>query len=455
MTPTRILSEMRSLQWAITLPSLRAMLAVVDGEELNVEDYRFFHSVDKEDRESIRAASMFGRPVDNTSYTSIDGNVGYLDIDGPITPRATFFSRVSGMVSLDVLTKEFKKLEANPRVDTIVLLMDTPGGAVTGTSDFAALVKASSKKTVAFTWMAASAGYWIASAADVVISPPTGVNGSMGTILSITDYTEQQKKRGIRTIDIVSSQSPNKRPDPDTDEGLAVIQQMVDDTAQVFIETVADNRGMSAKDVIRKFGGGAMFVAARAKEAGMIDEISDAETLAKSLRKSSAIVPGISTSAKADITPMEVSMPGEDKKPTTAEELKESAAVKALTDKAAADERERLRSIEALATKFDGAHPAVKAAALKAINDHKFDAGATTETVSAHIVDAVSRAQVNAVDEVGHGRREAATVAAAASNAQEATGFEQGDTEASAARVSGLCAARKARLEKLNATGLE
>jgi len=449
MTPLRILEEIRRNQWAILLPSLRAMLAVLEGEEIKADEYRYFHSVDAEQKEFMRASSLFGRAVNNTEYTSIDQNVGYLNVDGPIVPRATAFSRVSGMVSLDVLSKEFKALEENPSIDSIVHLMDTPGGAVTGTSDYVSLVRASHKKTYAFTWMAASSGYWIASANDIIVSPPTGINGSIGIILSLTDYSERDSKRGIRTIDIVSSQSPNKKPNLDDPEERVALQQMVDDTATVFVEAVAENRDVSPEDVLKKFGGGAMFVAKRAMEVGMIDLISDANTFAKNLTNKSSMS-SFSPSAKADITPKatEDSMPNENEKSVPAAELKNAAEVKALTDKAAADERTRLQSIEALGTKFDGAHPAVKAAALKAINDHKFDDGATAETVSIHVVEAVSKAQINAVDATGQTRREAADIAATVDASRNDASGEQDKIAASEQRVNGLLEARKARLEK-------
>jgi len=213
----RIIEEFQRHRWAMTRESLETVRDFLYGEhELGPSDYELFHSLSNDAR--LEMADSFGSPVADSSYTSIKGDTGFLRVFGPIIPRATMFSDMSGMVSIDRLTSEFKALEANPKIENIVALFDSPGGSVIGVSDFASTVRASNKNTFAFTWSAASAAYWIASAFGTIVAPDTGMDGSIGTVAIIVDTRKQDEKRGIEYVEIVSAQSPNKRPDVRTDE---------------------------------------------------------------------------------------------------------------------------------------------------------------------------------------------------------------------------------------------
>lgn len=73
-----------------------------------------------------------------------------------------------------------------------------------------------------------------------------------------------EKNDESKTIEIVSSQSPNKRPNVETEEGKAKIQAHVDALAEVFINKIALNGDISPKDIIQNFGGGDVFVGQKA-----------------------------------------------------------------------------------------------------------------------------------------------------------------------------------------------
>lgn len=440
----KLYEEAQRHQWAITPEALRAMLVILETDEISSEDYTLFHNVDAQQKEIFKAAEIFGTPVKDTVYTSVDGNVGYLNIDGPIIPRATWFSRVSGLVSLDVLTNEFKALEKNPRIDKIALLFDSPGGVVTGVSDFSQLVKNSQKETISFVWFAASAAYWIASATGSRVSSDAGMVGSIGTVLSITDYSAYDEKRGIRNIEIVSSQSPNKRPDATTTEGRAVYQQLANELADVFINTVARNLNVSYEAVIEKFGGGAVFVAPRALDAGMIDKIDDAESFAKSIKNGNIMFSNV-TSANAELTAEERNM-GENSTTTlTAEELRQQypSAVKEIETSAAVKERDRIQSIESINSKFRTSMPSVKAAVEKTVNQYKFDASKSVADVSQLVLDAVAGAQEQAIEEHASSRRVAEAIANHAMADEVGDNNSRDNVERSRQRVAGLVEARR------------
>jgi len=224
----------------------------------------------------------------------------------------------------------------------------------------------------------------------------------------------------------------------------------VDELSDVFIATVARNRGVTEQHVLDSFGGGAMLVAARALSVGMIDEIQDLDSFLSRFESSDKQqpLPGFQLSARAE-QQQEVTMAGQDQVVTmTVEQLRneQPAAVAEIVAAAKTEERERLKAIEGLAAKFDNSLPSIKEAAIKHINKSKFDANATPESIALGLIDVTASAKVEAVESFAKPRREAAEAASGISLANKPIDDEKGKAESSAARVSGLSAA----LKKLN-----
>jgi len=215
--------------------------------------------------------ARLGRPLQNTRKVTLRGDVAVVPVAGPIFRYANLMTELSGATSLDMLAKDFTTALDDPNVSAIVLDINSPGGQVTGVADFAAMVRGASKPVVAFVDMAASAGYWIAAAASEVVVSKNGMAGNVGAVLTL-DLRKDPSK-----AEIVSSQSPNKRPDASTDAGRAQMQSMVDAHAQVFIDDVAGFRGLSADAVVSDWGGGAVLIGATAVAKGMADRVGTLE----------------------------------------------------------------------------------------------------------------------------------------------------------------------------------
>lgn len=124
-----------------------------------------------------------------------------------------------------------------------------------------------------------SGAYWIASACDKILAADTAILGSIG-VVSIFEKDDEDK-----TIEIVSSQSPNKRPDINTEEGKAKIQARVDELAEVFIAKVARNRGISEDDVVNNFGAGDVSVGQYAVRNGLADGLASFEGIIADFNK--------------------------------------------------------------------------------------------------------------------------------------------------------------------------
>lgn len=199
-----------------------------------------------------------------------------LPIRGIILPYTGAWASLWGGTCLDQLTDDFCKARDNPDVQTIVLAIDSPGGMITGVHAFSQLVFATRniKPIMAVvSGLAASAAYWIAAAASQVWVDPTASVGSIGVMATYQDTAERDKKSGIQTLEIISSQSPYKRLDMTTESGRGQLQQHVDALAEVFVAAVAQYRSVPIDTVLSDFGQGGLVVGKAAVAQGLADQV--------------------------------------------------------------------------------------------------------------------------------------------------------------------------------------
>jgi ClpP class serine protease len=216
----------------------------------------------------------------------IDG-VAILPITGPIFPRANMMTEMSGATSITMLQNDYRTALTNPDIGAILMLMDTPGGAVSGINAFADAVANGSKKKFTSAYVsgtAASAGYWIASSANEIIMDRTSMVGSIGVVAAVPVQV-QPDGNGEVWLDIVSTNAPNKRPDAMSEEGRAEIVSTLDAIEKQFVADVAKGRKTTVAKVLSDFGAGGVKVGADAVAAGMADKVQSYEVTLNGLRK--------------------------------------------------------------------------------------------------------------------------------------------------------------------------
>lgn len=314
-----------------------------------------------------------GEKHDEARGARVTDGVAIVSVHGPMFRYANLFTRMSGATSTEVLANEIGALLDDPAVRAIVLDVDSPGGTVNGTSEIAELVfRAREEKPVyAFvSGLGASAAYYIASAASQVYVANSAIVGSIGTVLSVTDFTEADERRGIRTMEFVSAQSPKKRMDPfssddtEADEARAELQNLVNSLADVFVTDVARFRGVPVDTVLSDFGQGGVFIGAQCVDAGMADGVTTLEDLKATLVENRGRLghPGFRLAAELPQPPksnpeVEESMsapekdPAAEKQPEVTEaylEQNHADLVQQLRDQGAAAERERISAIHSL-----------------------------------------------------------------------------------------------------------
>lgn len=242
----------------------------------------------RESRKTPEAiAREMGKDMKDTNAVSIRDGVAVIKVSGPLFRYANLMTRICGATSYELLAQDFNKAVQNPQIKGILLDIDSPGGEVNGCSELSDMIYQArgTKPIVAYASGACCSGaYWIASACDKILAADTAILGSIG-VVSIFEKDDEDK-----TIEIVSSQSPNKCPDINTEEGKAKIQARVDELAEVFIAKVARNRGITAVDVVKNFGAGDVSVGQHAVRQGLSDGLSSFEAIITNLSKEKTLM---------------------------------------------------------------------------------------------------------------------------------------------------------------------
>ncbi len=255
--------------WAILPEKLDAMRAVVASRSAGFQ-------IDAETAEIMAAANR------SRQSAQVQRNIAVLPVVGVLSQRMSLMTAMSGGTSTERLGREFDALVADGSVDAIVLDVDSPGGNYSGTPELASKILAArgSKPIVAVAnSQAASAAYWIASAADELVVTPSGDVGSIGVIALHADESGLNEKLGISYEYITYGRHKAEgNPDNPLDtEAREHIQQQVDVAGKQFDTAVATQRGTTAKIVHDTFGQGRTFAAKEAVAKGMADRIGTLE----------------------------------------------------------------------------------------------------------------------------------------------------------------------------------
>lgn len=268
--------------------------------------------------EEIQAANaQFGGAEPDSIITrdSVGGRAS-ITIEGMLTPKgpsaiARFFG--FGGTGYNDIIEAANELKDDPTVSAVTLLMDTPGGRVDGMDQaWQALSELNKVKKVTAEnhGRIASGGYYLATAAsEIVAMSPLAETGSIGVVIAGLDFSEADARRGIKQIKIVSSNAPNKQPDPATASGRSVLQEQIDAIERVFIDKIVEGRGLERQQVLDNFGKGGTLIAAdpdpskpSALSVGMIDKVitqgGNAEAIAPEVDESFNTPPPIGAENK-------------------------------------------------------------------------------------------------------------------------------------------------------------
>jgi len=215
--------------------------------------------------------------LDNDAFGDRNGVVAVIHIDAAI-------SGVGGqdLLGTSSITPEFiigllRDADADPGIDAVLLRIDSPGGTVAASQEIALEVARMEKPVVASIGdLGASGAYWIASQCDYIVAVPGSMVGSIGVILSISNYEGLMELIGIETTVITRGEykdagSPYRSMTP---EEVALFEQSMDVVYDQFIIGVAEGRGLS-EEAVRDMATGWVWSGSEAIDMGLVDSLGN------------------------------------------------------------------------------------------------------------------------------------------------------------------------------------
>ena len=198
---------------------------------------------------------------------------------------------IYGVISdFDAVTSQLVKFRKNKSIKAIILRINSPGGGVGASQEIYREVQKTTKSKkviVSMGGVAASGGYYIASAADKIVANPGTITGSIGVIMEFVRYEEILKKIGIKFEVLKSGEfkdmgSPHREL---TEREKELIKTLIANIQDQFVKAVADGRHLPLEKT-RNLADGRIFSGAQARELGLVDELGnfqDAVDIARDL----------------------------------------------------------------------------------------------------------------------------------------------------------------------------
>lgn len=225
--------------------------------------------------------------ADSSAQVRSEDGVSIVRIEGALTKYGSSFGGGTSSVSL---RKAIRTAARDESTSAIVLEIDSPGGSVAGIADVVDDIKQAreSKPVVAYVEdMAASAAYWIASAADSILSNRTALVGNVGTMIGLYDYSGQAAADGVKAVLIKSGEFKGMgMPGAEiTDAQKAELSREVAAINKSFVGAVTDGRKLT-EEQLKDVTTARTYVGEEAVTIGLVDRIGtldDAKEAAKQI----------------------------------------------------------------------------------------------------------------------------------------------------------------------------
>lgn len=175
---------------------------------------------------------------------------------------------------------QLRQASEDPDVEAVVLRLNTPGGGVVASDEIYRAVGRMEVPVVASMGdIAASGGYYIASAADEIVANQATLTGSIGVIMVVPNLQEAAEKLGVGAAVIKSGEFKDAGfPLRDlTDRERELFQRLIDEAFGQFVNAVAGGRDMETEEV-REMADGRVLSGQQAMDAGLVDTFGDLET---------------------------------------------------------------------------------------------------------------------------------------------------------------------------------
>lgn len=282
---SRVLTAFYSAPWAIRPETLAVMQAVVQrwaaGVKLSADELQ---------------AAVGDAPqaaAERQARSAGVGAVAVIPIHGILSHRIHMVQDISGPggTSTERVARQLRTALADPSVGAIVLDVDSPGGMVYGVQELADEIfeaRAQKKIVAVASPQAASAGYWIARAAEELVVTPSGEVGSVGVFGAHEDWSKFLELKGVK-MSLVHAGKYKVEGNPYEalgDEARGAMQASVERYHGDFVRGLARYTAKSVDDVRKNFGEGRVLRGDDAVKAGMADRVDTLDATITRLARS-------------------------------------------------------------------------------------------------------------------------------------------------------------------------
>ena len=224
----------------------------------------------------VLAISVVNRAgVGSKGYGS--GNVGLIEVKGPITES-------------EKTVRDLHRFGEDDAIKAVIVRVDSPGGAVAPSQEIQAEIERIKERkpvVVSMGNLAASGGYYVATAATRIVANPGTITGSIGVIAQLPNVSEIADRIGfqVNTVKSGAAKDVGNPFRPFTESDRAIYQSVIDDVHKQFVGAVVAGRNLPEEDV-RAIADGRVLTGEQAMEAGLVDELGnfqDAVSLAGEL----------------------------------------------------------------------------------------------------------------------------------------------------------------------------
>ncbi len=195
-------------------------------------------------------------------------------IVGGESTEDAMFGRVMGS---DTIAEAFESAREDDSIDAVVFRIDSPGGSDVASDVIwreASLTREKKPVVVTMADVAASGGYWIATASDAIVAEPTTITGSIGIFAGKFNIRGLYDKIGVSVEGVESSTNADffSESRSFTPEERAKLREILEAGYQAFLERVAESR-KKTKDEVHTVAQGRVWSGRDAKELGLVDEL--------------------------------------------------------------------------------------------------------------------------------------------------------------------------------------
>lgn len=224
--------------------------------------------------------NWLGGSVNSKAQSS--ANVAQINVYGVISDEASGgpFSSGEG-ANANKLIRNIKKAREDDGIKAILLRINSPGGTAAASQAVYEELMRTRKDTdikivASLGDVAASGGYYIASAADHIVANPSSITGSIGVIVQTQNVTSLLDKVGVQTNTFTSGPlkdllSPFRETKP---EERKILQSIVDDSYQQFLDAIIAGRGMSLEK-LKPLADGRIYTGTQAKDNKLVDSLGN------------------------------------------------------------------------------------------------------------------------------------------------------------------------------------